>query len=412
MSSTVSTPFVYLALPVMDETELLPRLIAVLRKQSLTSYELVVCVNQPDRWWYDQEKREICLRNSRTLEYLEGLEGIRLTLLDRSTPGRGWQGKNLGVGWARKTAMDAIVSKANNEDIIISIDADTTFHENYLQSVCRTLKSHPEAMALSLPYYHHLTGDGDTDRCMLRYEIYMRYYFLNMWRITNPYAFTALGSAMALPVWAYRKVGGITPHRSGEDFYFMQKLCKQGRIIHWNEERVYPAARFSDRVFFGTGPAMIRGRSGDWSGYPIYHYSLFDKVRETYDRFDVLFKKDVATPMDDFLYALFGKDDTWRRLRHNYRSREPFIRACTARVDGLRILQYLKTEQKKVLHSDEENLKAFIRKFYPPEHLQSWNIDPDAIDFGKMDPAGLNHLRDFLSSHEDHCRQSGHFTVT
>jgi hypothetical protein len=157
---------------------------------------------------------------------------------------------------------------------------------------------------------------------------------------------------------------------------------------------------------------MIKGRSGDWSSYPIYHYELFDTVKETYNLFPFLFDKDVDTPMDNFLYGLFDGKGLWQPLRENYRTRETFVRACTARVDGLKILQFLKKTQKKVHHDDAENIKAFLRKFYPPEHLKSWNLDPGAIDFNTMDLNAMDRLRDFLASHEDHCRQSGHYSVT
>ncbi len=92
-------------------------------------------------------------------------------------------------------------------------------------------------------------------------------------------SFTAIGSAMALPVKSYRAIGGMTPHKSGEDFYFLQKLRKFGKVLTWNKEKVYPEARYSDRVFFGTGPAMIKGRDGDWSSYPIYPFELFDEIK-------------------------------------------------------------------------------------------------------------------------------------
>ena len=150
----------------------------------------------------------------------------------------------------------------------------------------------PDAVALSNPYYHKLTGAEAEDRAILRYEIYMRNYAINMLLINSPYAFTAMGSAIALPVSSYKAIGGLTPKLSGEDFYFLQKLRKYGNINIHNKEKVYPAARFSDRVFFGTGPAMIKGNDGDWESYPIYHIQLFKNIERTYESFEILFKND------------------------------------------------------------------------------------------------------------------------
>jgi len=294
--------------------------------------------------------------------------------------------------------MDAIVLKANENDIMLTLDGDTTFNPSYFSSVVKTIQSFPKAVALSIPYYHPLTGDEETDRNMLRYEIYMRYYSLNLWRINSPYNFTALGSAIALPVWAYKRVRGITPHKSGEDFYFLLKLRKFGEIINWNPEKVYPAARYSDRVFFGTGPAMIKGRSGDWSSYPFYDFKLFDEVEESFNAFSDLFEKDVDYPMKSFLNEQF-KDDQWHvKLRKNNPNLNRFIKACTDKVDALRILQFLKSSQKELGLSGMENLIHFLETFYPSETL---NHNFANLDFDHSSVDDLNLSRDFMIKKEE-----------
>lgn len=329
-----------------------------------------------------------------------------MTVIDRSSPGKGWTGSHFGVGWARKTLMDAISGKADKGDIIVSIDADTEFGDPYLASVHGTFSEHPGFAALSVPYYHRLTGDEVTDRCILRYEIYMRYYALNMWRISNPYRFTAIGSAMAFPLWAYRTVGGITPHKSGEDFYFMQKLAKYGRILHWNPERVYPAARFSDRVFFGTGPAMIQGREGNWSSYPIYPFRLFDDVMDTFSLFPALYDTDVETPMSGFLRTIFKTEDLWQPLRKNYRTREQFVRACSHRVDGLRILQYLKAKHKESAQTDEENLREFFKIKFQRADFKGQKLNLESFDFERSSVPELDAVRNLLAGMEEEGRCS------
>ena len=46
--------------------------------------------------------------------------------------------------------------------------------------------------------------------------------------------------------------------------------------------------------------------------------------------------------MTSFLRQQLDTDDLWEPLRRNFRTREHFVHACEERVDGLRILQYLK----------------------------------------------------------------------
>ena len=44
--------------------------------------------------------------------------------------------------------------------------------------------------------------------------------------------------------------------KAGEDFYFLQKLFDAGHFSECNTTRVIPSPRPSDRVIFGTGPAI------------------------------------------------------------------------------------------------------------------------------------------------------------
>jgi len=396
-------PHIYVALPVMDELDWMPATLEAISAQIFPNVYVVACVNQPDEWWEDPERREICKRNQQCLEQLYTYHGF-IEIIDRSTRGKGWHGKRHGVGWARKTIMDRIAELAQPDDIILSLDADTYFSPEYFSSVVRTFTANPDAMALAVPYYHTLPEDPVAARAVLRYEIYMRYYVLNLWRIGSPYSFSALGSAMACTVKAYRAVGGMTPKLSGEDFYFLQKLRKAGEILCWNEEKVFPAARFSSRVFFGTGPAMIRGREGDWSSYPIYSDELFDEIEESYRLFPEMFQKRVDTPVTRFLaIQTGGEQDPFELLRKNFREPQLFVRACHEKFDGLRMLQYLKQRQQEVNGSDESNLISWLERFYP-EHVTGLISGRDTFSFATSDIQTLNRIRDFLTEKEDEQR--------
>jgi len=338
----------YIAIPALDELDFLPRTLAAIEKQKTEfPFSVYICVNQPDSWWNNPEKIEICKNNQKLLKYLNSLKSFKsfksLIILDKSSPSNGWKSATHGVGWARKTLFDEILKTANDEDVIISLDADTLFNEFYFQSIGENFSKN-NIEVISVPYYHKLTEDESANRAILRYEIYMRNYFINMHRIGSPYTFTAIGSAIALQIKALRKIRGITPLSSGEDFYLLQKLRKMTPISNYNSELVYPAARFSSRVFFGTGPAMIKGNQGDWESYPIYHHSLFDTIKETYDIIPELFTEDKETEFINFLKEQYKTDDLWAPLRKNYKTLPQFTRAFHEKADGLRILQFLKAK--------------------------------------------------------------------
>ncbi|MEI7980279.1 MAG: glycosyltransferase family 2 protein [Bacteroidota bacterium] len=394
-----SLPDLHIAIPLMDEPDLLTRTLECIAAQSYLNFKVYICVNQPENWWDDPIKSSICRNNARSLEFLSGFKLFDLLVLDHSSRGRGWKGKRYGVGYARKALMDEICNAAQRDDIIISLDADTTFPADYLLSVAMNFREHPEAVALSVPYFHHTVSDEIASRAILRYEIYMRHYFLNLMRIGSPYTFTALGSAMAFPVWAYRATGGLTPKMSGEDFYFLQKLRKYGPVILWNDVVVHPEARFSDRVFFGTGPAMIKGATGDWSSYPVYPANLFNALLETYLLLPVLYIKTIETQLVKFFIETSTEKDPFRLLRDNHKDMDHFIRAFHEKLDGLRILQYLKSLSISAPGSDETNLRNFFAKQYPGSEINlktGWA----SFSFESSPQAELEKIRSFLFEKE------------
>ncbi|MCX6230062.1 MAG: hypothetical protein NTZ33_00835 [Bacteroidetes bacterium] len=404
------TSKIYIALPCLNELENLPNFIADLKQQSFKNYCLYVCVNQPDEWWNNSEKKSICENNLASIDYLNNIKEIDIKVIDFCSKGKGWKGKQLGVGWARKILMDAINEVAEKDDIVISIDADTRFNSTYLESVYNSMLSHPKVLAISVPYYHRLTEKEAENRAILRYEIYMRYYAINLWRINSPYSFTALGSAIAFPVWAYRKIGGISPMKSGEDFYFLQKFCKTGKILHWNSGKVYPEARFSDRVFFGTGPAMIKGDKGDWNSYPVYHYSLFDNLKNTFDSFPSLYTEDIDLSIAGFLKTQFNDDKWWLQIRKNFKTESHFVKACYEKLDGLRCLQYLKTMQSCLNKTDENSLYEFLAEFYP-DAITLLQLKAD-FTFTQLSVEQMDNIRNYLIKIEETYQQQHYFKLT
>lgn len=340
------------AIPMMAESENVARLMRLFQEQSIKDFSVYCCVNNVEGC-----EEDVYSDNQRCIELLREAWGIELHVIDCSTRGKGWKGKRKGVGWARKVLFENILEKHDDNEIIVSLDADTGFERCYLERVLEKMNQNPESNALGVPYYHPLCGVEQIDRAMLRYECYMRHYLINLLRIGSPYAFSALGSAMVFPAWAYRRVGGITPLQGGEDFYLMQKFAKTGRIEQKFDLWVEPQGRISNRVPFGTGPAIGKGIRAMDESYPFYSRDGFEAIAETYDMFPALYKKDVATPMSEFLIRQLGTEDIWGPLRRNFKSEGLFVRACHERIDGLRILQFLKAS-----HFVEDSPRDFMNE--------------------------------------------------
>ena len=401
----VIEPKLFVALPILEESENIEKIINCLQNQSYTNFELLVCINQYDHWWETQEKQQACIDNQKSLDYLKSNHGLDIMVIDKSSVGSGWPKKKGGVGWARKTIMDNISMRGAGTDIIVSIDADTYYPPDYLEKIKDYFLVNNKHVGLALPYYHNLNNDV-TDRLILRYEIYMRSYLLNMMIIENPYAYTALGSAMAFPIWAYNKVGGLTPVSSGEDFYFLQKLAKTGLIGIWVDTMAYPSPRFSDRVDFGTGPALIKGNSGNWESYPNYPSEFFDDIKETFDTFGELYIKHVTTPMEAFLLEQFGGKNIWDPLRNNYKDQINFEKACVSKVDGLRILQFLKWRNIDSDSTNKDNLFNLLSQHFENYLTDDMSFKVKNFNYISTEITTIDKIRNLMFDIETEVRKS------
>lgn len=391
---------IYVAIPLLDELDNIGSILHKLYLQTNKNFSVYFCVNQPDNWWNNLDKVSVCNRNIESIKIINDYSktsNFPITIIDKSSKGNGWTDKKNGVGWARKIIIDEINYIAKDEDIIISLDGDTDFSKDYFQSIIDNFALNSAIDTISIPYYHPLNNDNNANRAILRYEIYMRIYLLNLFRISSPYSFTALGSAIAFKIKALRKIGGFTPKKSGEDFYFLQKMVKYKPIGIYNTESVRPAARFSDRVFFGTGPAMIKGNSGDWSSYPIYPIYLFDNIKLFYSLIPTLFHSDVDTPIDNFLnHISIDKNQLWAKLRLNNKDIEHFTKAVHDYFDGLRILQYLKFSN--INGNDDSNLVEFIKLM---SKSVACKIEINNFNFESSTIHQLNEIRDYLCKIEN-----------
>lgn len=397
------------AIPAMDELAFLPvTLDALACQQTEHPFEVYVCVNQPDDYWDDPARKVVCVQNQELLRYLYQYDSLRLHVLDFSSPGKGWKGKRRGVGFARRVLFERILSESSPEDLVVSLDADTWVGERYLHSLARRFETDSVLNAIAVPYYHPVgKADEQQSRAMLRYEIYMRNYAINLLQIKSPYGFTALGSAIAMRAGALEKIGNITPLQSGEDFYLVQKFCKMGGLSLYNEERVYPSGRCSERVPFGTGPAIAQGVNHQLS-YPIYHHSVFQPIEDAYEHVDCLYRQSCAASGNDFLQFLQkgeAKPDIWANIRSNVSDFDHFVKAFHQKADGLRILQYVRARQKQNMEHEAatlyDNIRTWDTESFPLECPAWLNA---SLPLSAFSVSQLDELRDILFRLEDFLR--------
>lgn len=361
------------AVPAMDEPGLV-RMLLGLERQRILPDVVAVCINQPAAYYQDgfPEHGRICRTNRQVFEQVSQLKkenrfSFPLEVIDRFSPGKAWDARHVGVGWARRTAMDYLaricLERGGNlqKSLLVCMDADTRYPDDYLENIRSRFDAYPKAVGLANPYYHVLDRETEPHAfAMLHYESYMRAYALNMMRAGHPYAFTAVGSSMACTAEAYRKIGGISPFKSGEDFYFLQKLAKTGDLIRFSPSFSHPSCRLSTRVFFGTGPALNKGIGGRWESYPFYPFSLFEQMRRGYAALPALFESGRPGPDLDFWQESFGPG-WWENIRANAGGRESqFVKGCIQKFDALRSLQFLKSSYRQDNLRDWTNLRELL----------------------------------------------------
>ena len=384
---------VFLNIPILNEYGNLPALLLDIEKQSDKDFSVFFCVNQADNCWDDEKKGHICEDNAKSLKLLYSFAervDFPVFIIDRSSKTKGWINKDQGVGHARRELMDFSSNRAEEKDIILSLDADTQIPEAYIAQVRRTFQIFPKAGALSIPFYHKSVGDEFMQKAILRYEMYMRYYLLNLLRIKSPYAYTAIGSAMACTVKAYRRIGGLAPKISGEDFYFMMQLRKTGALLPWCKTIVYPSSRASDRVIFGTGTAVKYGLLNDWTRYIFYDLEAYDRIAKATEAFSSYFEIE-SEKSRDIILSVFP-DVELKKLRKNHPNKERFVHACHEKADSLAILQTLKRLHSQK-YSDSENLMRFCSKYTESSPFIDFSFEKSSLnDYLRM--------RDFLFEKE------------
>jgi glycosyltransferase involved in cell wall biosynthesis len=191
-----------------------------------------------------------------------------------------------GVGWARKIGMDEAVRQIikNNfpDGIIVSFDADSTVLPNYLQTIETAFSENPLFNFVTVYFEHPYDGQelsASIREGIIRYELHMRYYRNAMQWCGYPHAIHTVGSSFALRASAYVKQGGMNRRKAGEDFYFLHKLVLLGRYGNINATTVFPAARQSDRVPFGTGAAIRKWSEGSSELKSTYSLEAFNNLK-------------------------------------------------------------------------------------------------------------------------------------
>lgn len=237
------------------------------------------------------------------------------------------------------------------QGIIVSLDADTLVEHNYLTEIYYAFKKH-KLRSATIRFHHpieHLAEDNPIRKATVLYEEYLHYYRDALEYTGYPYAYFTIGSAFAVTAKTYKQVGGMGKQQAGEDFYFLQKVFPLGKTRFIDTTCVYPEARTSDRVPFGTGPAVAKMIEDGATCKLSYQFQSFIELKKLFDLTDLLFSSpscieteinSLSLPMQSFLTedGFMERIDEIREHTSNAKSfRKRFFSYFTA----FKILKYL-----------------------------------------------------------------------
>ena len=203
--------------------------------------------------------------------------------------------KHAGVGLARKIGMDLAIHHFLHHEkehgVIVSLDADCTVSPDFLTVVMDAFAAN-RSLNATLHAVEHRVADDDPAllNAVRQYEAYLRYFSRMLQQIGFPWYWQTIGSAFAVSAGAYVKTGGMGRQQGGEDFYFLQKVFALGNTLELPEAVVYPLARFSDRVPFGTGPALQKILDEPDGMMRVYSRKSFRELAALFAHVDQLFR--------------------------------------------------------------------------------------------------------------------------
>jgi hypothetical protein len=232
--------------------------------------------------------------------------------------------------------------------LIISLDADTLVQSNYLAAIDDFFIGNVKTAVVN--YQHQEPSTDEEKAAIYCYEIFLRYWILGLKFAKSPYAYHSIGSTMVCSTDAYLEVRGMNKREAGEDFYFLNKLAKLGNVGCIKETCVFPSARASLRVPFGTGKRIQRFLDGGHEEYVLYNPGTFKVLAEWLLLMKETFQSDENEIIKkagriDPLLASFLNDckfgQIWSRIRSNVRGKDNLIRQLSCWFDGFKTLKLI-----------------------------------------------------------------------
>ena len=247
-----------------------------------------------------------------------------------------------------------MLDRSGEEDgLLEAFDADSTCSSNYLTAIETAFRENPQYNFINIHFCHPVDDPALSPSIregIILYEIYLRYLRNAMRWIGYPHAIHTVGSSFAVRAQAYVRQGGMNRRKAGEDFHFLHKIVQLGAYGHVNDATVFPAARISHRVPFGTGAALKKWEEGDRELFQAYSLRSFRALKDLLSDPGFFYREDEAawgeriSRYDPFLQARINQSETLIRLselKKNCANAGSFQKRFFHEVNAFWMIQYL-----------------------------------------------------------------------
>jgi len=277
-----------------------------------------------------------------------------------------------GVGEARKIGCDIglrlIVEGIIQQPVLFNSDADAHLPDNFFDF---QLQEHESA---GIAEFKHLPNP-EWQAAIDLYEIHLRHYVTQLRNCGSPYAYHSIGSLLAISARHYALARGMPLREAGEDFYLLNKLAKLGKIMHRPDIRVGLDTRPSERVPFGTGPAIrqIARMHVPAQDYLFYHPGIFTELKQWLSSMPGCFEQD-CVDLPEGILTLLKQMKTLEFIgsaRRQFKQPEQFLQALHTHFDAFKTL--------KAVH--------WLRAHYYPS--VTWQVISDQYGVNAQSPAQL-----------------------
>lgn len=255
-----------------------------------------------------------------------------------------------GVGLARKIGCDLACLLQQGQQLnctwVHTSDADTHLPQNYFSASPTDNRN-----SAAVYDFRHIGEDKQITQATRLYEKALYHHVDQLTKAGSPYAFHTLGSCMAINMHYYVKARGFPKRAGGEDFYLLNKLAKLAPIYSIHDCTLEIEARQSDRIPFGTGPAVAKiiHLAQPEHEYLWYNPEIYGQLRFLLKHFEQIFQQQENTeqwlhtltePTQRALAAL-DINKLFSHIRKQSHTSEQCITHCHHWFDAFKTLKFI-----------------------------------------------------------------------